>query len=83
MIFDYDYNNQNNATFSIIGNGSIVCDKDNILYKLKQYALKRFSEPMPALSIEEAKEQISILNNRIEKLENYAKNNDIYFHHLY
>ena len=30
---------------------------------------------MPALSIEEAKEQISILNNRIEKLENYAKNN--------
>lgn len=82
-LIDYDYNNQNNATFSIIGNGSIVCDKDNILYKLKQYALKRFSEPMPALSIEEAKEQISILNNRIEKLENYAKNNDIYFHHLY
>lgn len=82
-LIDYDYNNQNNAAFSIIGNGSIVCDKDNILYKLKQYALKRFSEPMPALSIEEAKEQISILNNRIEKLENYAKNNDIYFHHLY
>jgi predicted nucleotidyltransferase len=83
LLIDNDYLTQNNASFSIIGNGSIVCDKNNLLYDLKKYALGRFSKPMPSLSHEEAKEQVSILNNRIEKLENYAENNDVNFHHLY
>ena len=51
--------------------------------KLQQYAINRFSTPLPPLSIEEAKEQVSIINNRMEKLEKSAINDEPYFDHLY
>lgn len=77
------YLNQNNAAFSIIGKGTIVFEKDSKLSLLQQYALNRFSSPMPCLSDEEAKEQVSIINNRMEKLEQSAVNNNPMFEHLY
>lgn len=77
------YSNQNNAFFSMIGKGTIVFQRDNKLSTLQQYAINRFAPPLPPLSEDEAKEQVSIINNRMEKLEKYAINNDPCFDHLY
>ena len=77
------YLNQNNACYSLFGKGSIVFERDDRLKKLQQYAINRFSTPLPPLNEEEAKEQVSIINNRMEKLEKYAVNNDPKFTHLY
>ena len=76
------YLNQNNASFSIIGKGTIVFERGNKLSLLQQYAINKFSSPMPCLSEEEAREQVSIINNRMEKLETYAKTDSPYFEHL-
>lgn len=76
------YLNQNNASFAIIGKGVIVFERDNKLNLLQQYAINRFSTPMPCLSEEDAREQVSIINNRMEKLEKFAINNDPRFEHL-
>ena len=77
------YLNQNNAAFSIIGKGAIVFEKNSKLSLLQQYALNRFSSPMPCLSDDEAKEQVSIIDNRMEKLEQFAIDNNPMFEHLY
>ena len=76
------YLNQNNASFAIIGKGTIVFEIDNKLSLLQQYAINRFSTPMPCLSEEDSREQVSIINNRMEKLEKFAINNDPRFEHL-
>lgn len=78
-----DYTNQNNATLTIFGKSKIIYAKDNQLKQLQEYVINKFSNPLPPLSDDEAKEQVSILNNRMEKLEKYAETNNPYFEHLY
>ena len=77
------YLNQNNAFYSMIGNGTIVFEKGNKLSLLQQYAIDRFMEAMPPLGEDEAKEQVSIINNRMEKLEKFAIEDYPYFDHFY
>ncbi len=83
LSIDNDFNNQSNALLSIIGTSRIVLDKHGDLYKLQQYALEKFSHPLPPLDSEDAKECVSILNNRMEKLAKAADENSPYFNHLY
>ena len=78
-----DYMNQNNATLTIFGTSKIIYAKDNQLKQLQEYVINKFSNPLPPLNDDEAKEQVSILNNRMEKLEKYAETNNPYFEHLY
>ena len=80
---DNDYNRQNNALLSIIGTSRIIFDKNGDLKKLQQYTLNTFSNPLPLLETEDAKEYVSILNNRMEKLEKACLDNNPYFYHLY
>ena len=60
--------NQNNALLSIIGTSKIIFDKTGELKKLQKYTLNKFSKPLPPLEKEDAREYVSILNNRMEKL---------------
>jgi len=83
LTIDNDFNNQNNALLSIVGTSRIVFDKTGELYKLQKYAFVKFSQPLPPLESEDAREYVSILNNRIEKLEKIANDNSPYFNHLY
>jgi len=78
-----DYNTQNNASLSIFGKSKIIYAKDEQIINMQTYAINKFSKPLPPLTDDEAKEQVSILNNRMEKLEKYAINDDPYFEHLY
>ena len=75
-----DYLNQRNALLSIIGTSKIIFDKTGELKKLQDYTKNKFSKPLPPINTEEAKEYVSILNNRMEKLETFADNDNPYFY---
>ena len=83
LSIDNDYLNQNNALLSIIGTSRIIFDKNGELKKLQEYALNKFSKPLPALEKEDAREYVSILNNRMEKLNKAFEDDNPYFFHLY
>ena len=77
------YTTQDNATESIIGKAEIIYEKDNSMQDLQEYVLKRFKNGLPPLTESEAKEQVSIINNRMEKLKKYAEEDSYFFEHLY
>ena len=83
LSIDNDYQNQNNALLSIIGTSKIIFDKTGALKELQEYALNKFSNPLPPLENEDAREYVSILNNRMEKLRKAAEDDSPYFFHLY
>ena len=77
------YANQDNATESIIGKSEIIYEKDNSMQNLQAYVLDKFKNGLPHLTENEAKEQVSIINNRMEKLKKYAEEDSYFFEHLY
>ncbi|MBR5662532.1 MAG: nucleotidyltransferase domain-containing protein [Bacilli bacterium] len=78
-----DFKNQSNALLAIVGNSEIIMDKTGELYELSTYAKEVFEHPLPKLTENDAKEYVSILNNRMEKLDTLAHNGDLTFYHLY
>ena len=78
-----EFLNQNNASLPILGKGEIVFARDNSLINLQKYILHRFQDNLPPLNIDEAREQISIIDNKIQKLENLLNEDSPYFDHLY
>ncbi len=83
LMAENEFLHQDNAALSILGKGSIVYAKDNSVIKLQKYVLHRFRSQLPPLSINETKEQISIINNKIQKLENLLLDDSPYFYHFY
>lgn len=83
LSIDNDYQRQNNALLSIVGTSKIIFDKTGALKKLQEYALNKFSNPLPPLENEDAREYVSILNNRMEKLMKAYDDDSPYFFHLY
>lgn len=83
LTIENEYSNQNNASLSIIGTSKILFDKNGSLKKLQDYAKKKFSTSLPKLDEEEAREYVSILNNRMEKVRKAALENNPNFTHLY
>lgn len=77
------YATQDNATESIIGKSEIIYEKDNSMQDLQTYVLEKFKDGLPHLTENEAKEQVSIINNRMEKLKKYAEEDSYFFEHLY
>lgn len=80
---DNDYENQDNALLSIIGASRIILDKTGDLKKLQNYVLDKYSKPLPCLESEDAREYVSILDNRMERLEKAFLEGAPYFNHLY
>lgn len=58
---------------SIVGTAKIIFDKTGDLKNLQDYALEKFSKPLPTLDGEDAKEYVSIINNGMEKLDKVNK----------
>ena len=83
LTIENDFKEQNNAPLSIFGKSKIIYARDNRLAKLQEYTINKFSRPLPPLSINEARECVSIINNRMEKLYAYSITDDPYFEHLY
>lgn len=68
-----EYAAQNNATESIIGNAEIIYERDNSMQDLQKYVKSKFANGLPKLSDDEAKEQVAIINNRMEKLKKICR----------
>lgn len=83
LMAENEFLNQNNASFSIIGKGEIICARDTSLIDLQRYVINRFKDELPPLNINEAREQISIIDNKVQKLENLLNEDSPYFNHLY
>lgn len=83
LMAENEFLNQNNASLPILGKGEIVFARDNSLINLQKYILHRFQDNLPPLNIDEAREQISIIDNKIQKLENLLNEDSPYFDHLY
>lgn len=83
LMAENEFLHQDNAALSILGKGSIVYAKDNSVIKLQKYVLDRFKNGLPPLSTNETKEQISIIDNKIQKLENLMLEDSPYFYHFY
>lgn len=83
LMVENEFLNQDNAVLSILGKGEIVFAKDDTLINLQKYVLHRFQDKLPPLNIDEAREQISIIDNKIQKLENLLNEDSPYFNHLY
>ena len=83
LMAENEFLNQNNASFSIIGKGEIVYERNGALTNLQKYVINRFKDNLPPLDINEAREQISIIDNKIQKLENLVKEDSPYFNHFY
>ena len=74
---------RNAAWLSIIGTSRILFDKTGALARLQEYARDVYNKPLPRLDDESIKERVSIINNRMEKLEEFANNGAPNFVHLY
>ena len=83
LMAENEFQNQNNASYSIIGKGEIVYERKGALTNSQKYVINRFKDKLPPLDIDEAREQISIIDNKIQKLENLAKEDRPYFNHFY
>lgn len=83
LMAENEFLHQDNAALSILGKGAIVYAKDDSLIKLQKYVLHRFMSVLPPLSVDETKEQISIIDNKIQKLENLLIEDSPYFYHFY
>lgn len=80
---DNDFENQNSALLPILGKCKILFDRFGDILDLKEYTLNKFSKPLPKLDRDTAIEYVSIINNRMEKLETAFETNSPYFTHLY
>ncbi len=81
---DKGFDEQDNAWLSILGTSMIVFDKsDGELDKLQWYTIEKFSEKLPALDENKAKEMVSILDNRMKKVRRAAEKDLPYFVHWY
>lgn len=78
-----DFANQNNALLLIIGKSEIIMDKSGDLEELQEYAQEVFLKGLPCLSENDAKEYISILNNRMNRVKRAMLDSEPYFYHLY
>lgn len=74
---------RNVAWLSILGTSKILFDKKEELQKLQNYTLEVYEEPLEKLDENQAKEYVSIINNRIEKLEKSLEEHSLMFTHLY
>ena len=82
LSLENDFNNQCNALLSIVGTSKIIYDKGGLL-ELRERVLEKYIEPLPKLDEEEAKEYVSILNNRMEKVQDAFNKKNPYFNLLY
>lgn len=78
-----DFKNQSNVLLSMIGHGIVIFDRNGKIKELQEYVKAWYSLPLPGLSDEDAKEMVSIINNRMIDLKALFENGDLYFNHLY
>ncbi len=80
---DNDFKNQSNAIFNIIGKAKVLFDRYGEIYKLQNYILEKYLQPLPILCDDDIFEKLSILENRMDKLYVLYEQKSINFIHMY
>lgn len=75
LSIEKDFLTNENAYLSIIGHGKIIFDSYDRIHDLQKYILKKYSQSLPPLSGDDAKEMAVIIDNRMEKLRLMAESN--------
>ena len=83
LSLDNDIKDRNIAWKNILAESKIVFDTKGKLKKLQDYAKKKYSKGLPKMDMQDIMEQISIINNRMNKLEILSRENGENFYHLY
>ena len=74
LSIENDFETNENAYLTIIGHGKILFDRTGDISKLQGYILEKYSQPLPALSGDDAKEIAVIIDNRMIKLRSMLEN---------
>jgi len=80
---DTDFKKQANHLLAIIGKGKILFDRDGSIKNLQDYVLQKYSQPLPPLSTEDAREEVATITNRIKDVKNALRNGKPEFEHIY
>ncbi len=83
LSIENDFETNENAYLTIIGYGKILFDRTGDIIKLQRYILEKYSQPLPALSGDDAKEMAVIIDNRMIKLRSMLENNKPEFNYNY
>ena len=83
LSIDNDFETNENAYLTIIGHGKILFDRFGDIDKLQSYILKKYSQPLPALSGDDAKEMAVIIDNRMIRLRSMLDNKKPEFNYNY
>jgi len=75
LSIENDFETNENAYQVIIGYGKVLYDRNCEISKLQSYILEKYSQPLPALSGDDAKEMAVIIDNRMIKLRSMLENN--------
>ena len=78
-----DIDEGNYSWYPMIGNSMIIEDKDNKLKKLQNYTKEIYQKGIPKLDEQDIMEKISIINNRMNKLQIMALEDNPSFYSLY
>lgn len=65
---DIDFITNENAYLTMIGLGKILCNRRGKIKKLQDYIIKKYSEPQPPLSGDDAIEAAAIIKNKMDEL---------------
>lgn len=80
---DNDFLTQGNALVPMIGHGRIIFDRFGEVKALQEYILTKYSNQLPPLSGDDAKEMALIIGNRVTQLEIMCSKNSVDFNHNY
>ena len=71
---DNDFLTNENAYLTIIGHGRVLFDRNGEIDDLREYIIDKYSEALPSLSGDDAKEMAVIIDNRMIKLKSMYEN---------
>lgn len=80
-----DFETNENVYLAIIGRGHVLFDRTGEIEKLRKYIIEKYSNPLPPLSGDDAKEMAVIIDNKIVKLQSMLENNRpefVYYYYL-
>jgi len=80
---DNDIKERNYSWHSILGASVIIEDTNGSLHKLQEYTINSYQKDLTKMEEQDIMEKIAIINNRMEKLRYFCKNESPYFYSLY
>lgn len=78
-----DIGERNYSWYSILGTSKIIEDTKGELHKLQEYTINLYQKGLPKMEEQDIMENIAIINNRMEKLRYFCKNDNPSFYSLY